>query len=379
MIVADGLYEELEAHTEVRLSPAAANALSMMRSQWSFIGEERSPRELAGQLTTSDQYREFAAKILVLAEEKLARIHDGAEPFIADKAFTPEDARVLERAAIVGLTLDAEWAATVPRILARASVAPDPAVKAVPSQAMAYAMARAILSAPTPETVSALADATRTTRHAGLTKKFTRYTRDARRRLGGRPDVALRLSDEQPTKAQLTTWLRSLEGSWAVSATWAAPRWTEAAFAPPVTKYSAALVWQLVDGPSFLGRPGGFVDAAGRPVQIPDEARIRLWHPAAATDADRSAGRGHLRAARTGSSPSPRPSASATTRRTPTDSSPPTACTMRGRWSASTARRAGTTTATARSRAAPPRWVRTCGSTPRCTRAPASSSAARSG
>ncbi|MFD9828548.1 DUF4132 domain-containing protein [Tsukamurella tyrosinosolvens] len=298
--MADGLYEELEAHTEVRLSPAAANALSMMRSQWSFIGEGNDLLgELVGQLTTSDQYREFAAKILVLAEEKLARIHDGAEPFIADKAFTPEDARVLERAAIVGLTLDAEWAATVPRILARASVAPDPAVKAVPSQAMAYAMARAILSAPTPETVSALADATRTTRHAGLTKKFTRYTRDARRRLGGRPDVALRLSDEQPTKAQLTTWLRSLEGSWAVSATWAAPRWTEAAFAPPVTKYSAALVWQLVDGPSFLGRPGVFVDAAGRPVQIPDEARIRLWHPAAATDADRSAWREHLRAART--------------------------------------------------------------------------------
>ncbi|MGV7942653.1 hypothetical protein PJN92_29915, partial [Mycobacterium kansasii] len=74
--MADGLYEELEAHTEVRLSPAAANALSMMRSQWSFIGEGNDLLgELAGQLTTSDQYREFAAKILVLAEEKLARIH----------------------------------------------------------------------------------------------------------------------------------------------------------------------------------------------------------------------------------------------------------------------------------------------------------------
>lgn len=295
----DGLFEDREAHTETRLDAAAANALSMMRSQWTYIGDaDDLPGELARQLATSEQYCEFAATILIDAEQHLGRIHDGTDPFVADKAFTPEDARVAERAALIGLTLDAEWAEPVPRILAQASMAPNPAVKAVPSQAMAFAMARAILGAPTPETLAALTEVTRATRHAGLTKKFTRYTRDARRRLGGRPDVALRLSNEPPTKAQLTTWLKSLEGSWAVAATWPAARWAEAAFAAPVAKYSETLVWEVIDGPSFFGRPGAFVDAAGRQVQIPDGARIRLWHPAAATDDDRTAWREHLRTVR---------------------------------------------------------------------------------
>ncbi|MBS4102172.1 DUF4132 domain-containing protein [Tsukamurella paurometabola] len=294
-----GLFEELEAHTEVRLGLAAANALSTMRSRWLYVGEDNVLLgELATQLAASEPYRIFAAKVLELADDRLARIHDGSEPFVADKAFTPEDARALERAGLVALTLDAEWAAPVSRILAQASVAPNPAVKAVPSQAAAFAMARAIMAAPTPETVSALADATSATRHAGIKKKFTRYTRDARRRLGSRPDVALRLAEEHPTKAQVTTWLKSVEGSWTVAASWDAARWIRAAFATSVTTFSEALVWQVIDGPSFLGRPGAFRDAAGRPVQVPDDARVRLWHPAASTDADRTAWREHVREAK---------------------------------------------------------------------------------
>ncbi|WP_343953241.1 DUF4132 domain-containing protein, partial [Tsukamurella spumae] len=294
-----GLYEELEAHTEVRLGLAAANALSTMRSTWIFVGDDDELRgELTAQLAASEPYRNFAARILELADGHLARIHDGSEPFVADKAFTPEDARALERAALVALTLDAEWAGAVSRILARASVAPDPAVKAVPSQAAAFAMARAIMAAPTPESVSALADATSSTRHGGIKKKFTRYTRDARRRMATRPEVALRLDTERPTKAQLTTWLKSLEGSWAVAATWPAQRWAHAAFAAPVAPFSEALVWQIVDGPSFMGRPGAFRDPAGTPVEVSDDARIRLWHPAASLEPERAAWREHIRESR---------------------------------------------------------------------------------
>ncbi|KXP10067.1 hypothetical protein AXK60_06120 [Tsukamurella pseudospumae] len=298
-IMDGGLYEELEAHTEVRLGIAAANALSTMRSQWTFVGgNDGLVGELTAQLTASEPYRSYAAKVLELADDHLARIHNGSEPFAADKAFTPEDARALERAALVALTLDADWAGSVSRILARASVAPDPAVKAVPSQAAAFAMARAILAAPTPESVSALAEATSNTRHAGIKKKFTRYTRDARRRMATRPEVALRLDTEGPTKAQLTTWLKSLEGSWAVAATWPAQRWTHAAFAAPVVRYSEALIWQVVEGPSLLGRPGEFRDPTGTPVQIPDDARVRLWHPAASTEPERAAWREHVRESR---------------------------------------------------------------------------------
>nr|MDT0525487.1 hypothetical protein [Streptomyces sp. DSM 41633] len=136
-------------------------------------------------------------------------IYEGTEPFVADKAFTAADARVIERAALVALTLDADWAEPIPRILGRAAIAPRAAAKSAPSQAAAFALARAIMAAPTPESVAGLADTTRDVRHAGIKKKFTRYVKEARRAIGGRPDVALRLPfDTAPSKAQLTTWTK---------------------------------------------------------------------------------------------------------------------------------------------------------------------------
>ena len=292
-----GFLEELEAHSEVRLGLPAANALAMLRDRWVHIGDDHDIlRALIEQLSKDPEYLEFARKILVLADSRLAAIHDGSEPFVADKAFTAEDARVIERAALIALTLDADWAEPIPRILGRAAVAPHSAAKSAPSQAAAYALARAIMLAPTPEAVAGLADTTRDARHAGIKKKFTRYTREARRAIGRRPDVALRLPFEAaPTKTQLTTWTKSLEAGWLASASWPYQVWIDAVFAAPVARISASLIWQIVEGSAFLGGPDGFADAAGHPVIVTATARIRLWHPAAATPAERDAWRLRVR------------------------------------------------------------------------------------
>ncbi|OLP04167.1 hypothetical protein BVU76_00425 [Mycolicibacterium porcinum] len=293
----DGFLEELEAHAEVRLGLPAANALGMLRDRWVFVGEDHDVlRALTEQLGKDPEYCEFAQRILTLADSRLAAIHEGTEPFVADKAFTAADARVIERAALVALNLDADWAAPITRILARAAIAPQAVAKSAPSQAAAFALARAIMAAPTPESVAGLADTTREVRHAGLKKKFTRYTKEARRAIGGRPDVALRLPLETaPTKAQLTTWTKALEAGWLVGASWPYQTWVDAAFAAPVAPISAGLVWRVVDGPAFLGAPGDFADAEGRPVTVPTASRIRLWHPAAAAPAERNAWRLRVR------------------------------------------------------------------------------------
>ncbi|MGW4098727.1 DUF4132 domain-containing protein [Mycobacterium sp. NPDC004974] len=293
----DGFLEELEAHAEVRLGLPAANALGMLRDSWVLVGDDHDVlRALIEQLSRDGEYLGFARKVLALADSRLAAIHEGTEPFVADKAFSPADARVIERAALVALTLDADWAEPIPRILGRAAIAPQAAAKSAPSQAAAFALARAIMAAPTPESVAGLADTTRDVRHAGIKKKFTRYMKEARRALAGRPDVALRLPFETaPSKAQLTTWTKALEAGWLVSASWSYPTWFDAAFAAPVAPISKSLVWQVVDGPAFLGGPGEFTDVAGRPFVVPATARIRLWHPAAATPDERSAWRDRVR------------------------------------------------------------------------------------
>ncbi|MEV0672380.1 DUF4132 domain-containing protein [Mycobacterium sp. NPDC050441] len=293
----DGFLEELEAHVEVRLGLPAANALGMLRDRWVFVGEDHDVlRALTEQLSKDPEYLEFARRILTLADSRLAAIHEGTEPFVADKAFTAADARVVERAALVALALDADWAEPIPRILGRAAIAPQTTVKSAPSQAAAFALARAIMAAPTPESVAGLADTTRAVRHAGIKKKFTRYTKEARRALAGRPDVALRLPfDAAPTKAQLTTWTKSLEAGWLVSASWSYQTWIDAAFAVPVAPISTGLIWQTAGGQAFLGGPGDFSDAEGRPVAVPGTSRIRLWHPAAATPDERGAWRLRVR------------------------------------------------------------------------------------
>ena len=121
----DGFLEELEAHAEVRLGLPAANALAMLRDRWVIIGDDHDVlRALTEQLSQDPGYLEFARRILTMADSRLAAIYEGTEPFVADKAFTAADARVIERAALVALTLDADWAEPIPRILGRAAIAP---------------------------------------------------------------------------------------------------------------------------------------------------------------------------------------------------------------------------------------------------------------
>lgn len=278
-----------------------------------MTAEERAALELlrAGQLATDvateervgaravlaarPEYVEHARAAVAAALERGRSLRTGAIPYVADRLFTPDEARVVERALVVGLEVDADWAARGVGLLREVVVAPD-AARSAPSQAAAYAVARAVLEVSTPEGLFALEDAARATRHAGLAKKLARYARDARRRLVQRPEVALRVpADTDLGPRQVAGWVRTLEAALALSPTWTAQRWVETVHArPELSAPAAAVVWTVAGGPSFRGVPGSLVTADDATVVLADDAVVGLWHPAAATEQERRSWREHV-------------------------------------------------------------------------------------
>ncbi|MDF9716661.1 DUF4132 domain-containing protein [Nocardioides sp. ChNu-153] len=274
------------------LGPVAGVALAEIVDDTVGLGTDLAAHHRA--LGDDPAFAAYAPRVVRAAAARARAVHTGEVPYVAEKAFTAAEALVVERALAAGLWRDEAWVDAGFDLLADVVVAPDPAARSVPSQAMCFAVARALRDAPTPEGVAALDAATRETRHAGIRKKFARYVRDARRDLAARSAVALRLVQE-PSRRDVTAWTRTLQDGWALE-----PRWTGAAWRAlahrwePVSRVAAALVWTAPGVGSFRGTPGAYVDADDRAVEVPDDAEVRLWHPAAAGRDEREAWRRHV-------------------------------------------------------------------------------------
>lgn len=283
-----------EREVEAALGPATAAALATVRGRWAFADDDvdLSPEYRA--LGADPAYVRHAEHVVRRAAARARDVQTGVVPYVADRAFTPGEARVVERAAATGLWLDAPWLDAAAALLADVVVAPGTA-RTLPSQAMCFAVARSMRDAPTPEVVAALTAAAAATRHAGVRKKLARYATAARRNLVRRPDVALRLPAGKPTRAQVTAWTRTLETCWTIDPSWPAATWQGLVHGAPATsEVAAALVWTAPGAGSFRGTPGALVDVEGAPVALPPDARVRLWHPAAATPAERDAWRAQV-------------------------------------------------------------------------------------
>lgn len=284
-----------ERAAEPHLGPAAAAALATVREHWAFAedGDDLTPEYAA--LGVDPVYADAAERIVARAAARARAVRAGEVPYVADGAFTPEEAHVVERAVATGLWLDAPWVAAAAATLADVSVAPGSA-RTLPSQAMCFAVARSMRDLPTPEAVAALTAAATEVRHAGVRKKLARYAGAARRNLAGRPAVALRLPTAgTPTRAQVTAWTRTLEACFTLDPRWPAGTWTALVHGTPATsRVAAGLVWTGARAGSFRGVPGAFVDASGAAVDLRDDDEVRLWHPAAASPAEREAWRAHV-------------------------------------------------------------------------------------
>jgi hypothetical protein len=256
--------------------------------------------DLVDRLAAIDAYAAFAREALEEADTRVTAIHSGQTPYASDKAFTPAEGAVVGRACQVALLRDEPWLGDLlGRLLPGVSVAPSPGAepgqkpdgtsgaeagpkarpgaKTMPSQSVCSALGRAVDAFPTPEAVAALREARKVVRHAGAAKKLDRFLRSAERGLARRPTVALRLSTkDEPTRAQLATVARALEGGYALDTTYL--------YEAIPAEVRRRLVWD------FEVAPGEWTSALGD-----DEKRkgttVRLWHPLRADEAQRAAWR----------------------------------------------------------------------------------------
>lgn len=262
---------------------------------WLAFASERMVRPLLEIAPTEDPTPMLAAepafvvhaeRVLRQAAAHVAAIHRGEVPYLADGAFTPEDAQAIGRAMRVAASRDEPWLGPVIRqLMPEVCLAPT-AAKTVPSQAVAIALGHAIEAMPTPESVEALKTALATVRHAGVAKKLARHVKPAERRLADRPEVALRLTAEPADRKRSAMLATCLEAGLWQRLDLPAAVWRERlADAPGGRVLARALVWVATspDGhaSAFLpaGTDGAPVYADGRPVQLDDEARVSLWHP----------------------------------------------------------------------------------------------------
>lgn len=246
------------------------------------------------QLSEEAAYIEFAGHALRSAARKLADIHAGTEAYVADAAFTTDDAVVLGRAARVALIRDEVWLGKLlATLLPQTCVAPT-AAKTTPAQSLAIAMGHAIESSPTPESVLALREALKVVRHAGLKKKLSRHLKPSERALAARPETALRLMvDAKPDKRRLTMLATCLEAGF-----WQEMEMLWGDWHPRLagTAFGTSLVWraQLPGGThSFRVKAATrksltLADVHGQAVDVPDSTPVRLWHPLQVDEAERA-------------------------------------------------------------------------------------------
>ncbi len=244
-------------------------------------------------------FRAWVHDVLDEALDAAVDVAEGRTPYRADAAFTADEGPIVSSAAPQALVWDEPWAGgLVARLLGAVAVAPDPAVRTVPSQSLAMGLGRAVALAPTPETVAALADVVRVVRHAGVKKKLTKHLATARRHLALRPTIAFRGDAGEPlTRAQTTTLARLLEGSWLADTRWTVPQWT-AIVDGSAGALADRLVWTLTSRARRLtvmrhvGDEGAiWADADGAPVELPRTAEVQLWHPVTSDDEERQAWR----------------------------------------------------------------------------------------
>ncbi len=270
--------QELELLPQLAQASLLALAGSRYSGHWNrdSIGEA-DPAEL---LADDAAYVDFARTILEQAARHIAAIHDGSVPYAADAAFATADSPVLARAARVAAYRDDEWFRPVITVLLPLVCVAPGAAKSAPSQSLAMALGHAVETIPTPEGLLALRTALAQVRHAGIRKKLERNLKPAERMLAERSDIAWRIGMPGPMgKRRQATLARRLEAGYASEVWFSLDQWRVLRDDADIDAVARALVWRTGDGLAFMLDGKGAIDAQGKPVELPEQGEIGLWHP----------------------------------------------------------------------------------------------------
>ncbi len=257
-------------------APPSYDSWTVLFDEYADLTTELLPHARA--LAADPRWVGFAQAALRAAAERGRQVREGSREYRPDRLFTQDEAGVLKRALLTALAVDADWVGLGIDAMDLASVAPG-AAKTLPSQAAVYALARAIVSVPTPEAIAGMERVRTGCRNASVVKKLGKYVAEARAALPAMP-WGLRVPEGATFgKRELGAWLTTLERGWLRDAQWTPDAWVATMYArPELADAASRLIWVADDGSSFLGARDAWVDASGSPVALP-EATIRLWHP----------------------------------------------------------------------------------------------------
>lgn len=167
-------------------SSDAARVLRPLRDPGEVLRMEEH-RTRAQQVLVGDAaYLAHAHAVIAVAAERARSVHSGTRPFVADKLFTASEVRVVELAVVVAERAGIAGVAPAYAMLADVVVAPT-AARSAPSQAMAYAVSRAVATAPSRAGIAAVADASHRARHAALRKRLGKLRDELLAAHGGDP------------------------------------------------------------------------------------------------------------------------------------------------------------------------------------------------
>jgi hypothetical protein len=177
----------------------------------------------------------------------------------------------------------------------------------MPSQTVACRIAEEISLLPTPATIESVNEAAGLAINATVKKTLALRLKQAKTALALRPEVVLAMAATgEPNKKQQTLLATLLQASYWTNLDFSLADWSsQLLLSPGGGEFTQRLIW--LAQPAGDGAPMAFMaqqtdagvtftDAAGAPLQVPDDARIRLWHPLHATPEERDAWQGHVRA-----------------------------------------------------------------------------------
>lgn len=286
---------------EFELLPALefSNVLMLALAQTAYYHprEQETFQDPARLLGEEPAYVALAGEILAQAAQRLDDIQQGTLPYVADGAFSVEDAHVIARLARVAAWRgEAESVGLIVRLLPGCVVAPGATAKTLPSQSLAVALGHAVEGVPTPEGVQALRTALEKVRHAGIKKKLARNLKPAERGLAQRADMALRLSESLPAGKRSQGMLAvCLEAMFWQPTTFSAEQWRARLLDSAAgSALARALIWSLqrpgTAARSFMpARNGELLGIDGRPLTLTAQDSVTLWHPLGADAPEREA------------------------------------------------------------------------------------------
>jgi hypothetical protein len=247
-------------------------------------------------------WRTFAEKAVSTTLDRIRDVAKKRTQYKADKLMTVAEATSVARAMTLALEERAPWGIeNLNELWFGAALAPDLKAKTAPSQSLAIQLGHAVVAQPQPEAVQILHKVAKDVRHAGVKKKLERAAKAASRSLAQHPERVLDLlSTNADTPDAVAPEFKklvkpALEGL--LSRLWwlDASVWTQQILEKTVWPLAKGLIWDVADKsgdfsalPHRSGSTIMWYLSNGGTRECKAEQRMRLWHPAEASDADRA-------------------------------------------------------------------------------------------